>query len=51
MSRDLAGVAVVGTSPSNAGCTGSILGQGAEIPQDPTCLVAKKQKYKTEAVL
>ena len=38
--------------PSNAGGLGSILGQeGRLVAKDPTCLVAKKTKHKTEAVL
>ena len=36
------------TSSSRAGDVGSIPGPGAEIP---TCLVAKKPKHKTEAIL
>ena len=39
---------MVKTSPSDAGAMGLIPGQGAKIP---TCLLAKKPKYKTEAML
>ena len=46
--RDFPGGPVVKTSPSNVGSVGSIPGQGAKIP---TCLVAKKPKHRTEAIL
>ena len=39
---------VVKTSPSNAGCSGSLPGWGAKIPH---VLGPKNQKYKTEAIL
>ena len=42
-SWDFPGGPVVKTSPSNAGGMGWIPG--------PTCLVAKKPKHKTEAIL
>ena len=46
--RDFPGSPVVKTSPSNAGSVSSIPGWGAKIP---TCLMAKKLKCKTEAML
>ena len=45
---DFPGGPVVKTSPSNAKNMGSIPGWGTKIP---TCLVAIRPKYKTEAVL
>ena len=45
---DFPGGPVVKTSPSKAGGAGSIPGWGA---MTPTCLLAKKPKQKTEAVL
>ena len=37
---------VVKTSPSNAGGASLILGQGAKIPHDLACLLAKKKTKK-----
>ena len=47
-SRDFPGGPVVGSSPSNAGGSGSIPDQGPKIPH---ALEAKKPKHKTEAIL
>ena len=46
--RDLPGSPVVKTSPSNAGGSGSIPGQGAKMPHASQ---SKKPKHKTEAML
>ena len=46
--RDFPGGPVVKTSPSNAGDTGSIPGQGAKIAHASQ---PKKPKHKTEAIL
>ena len=40
--RDFPGGSMVKTSPSNAGCVGSILGRGAKIPH---AVRSKKQKH------
>ena len=48
MEGNFPGGLAVRTSPSNAGCSGLIPGQGAEIPYDPW---PKKPKCKTEAIL
>ena len=50
---DFPGGPGVKTSPSNAGSVSSRAGQRALIreSQDPTCLVAKGAKHKTEAIL
>ena len=45
ISRDFPGGLVVKTQPSNAGCMGSIPGQGDNIP---TYLTAEKPKYKQQ---
>ena len=48
--RDFPGGPVIKISPSNARGAGSIPGPGANIPH-ASCLVAKKTKHKTEAIL